>query len=104
MYYGAIYANSDASFYTAQIWRNLGGVWSQLTLVNLKDLNAALNTGSGTLKFSASGTSLKLFWQPTGAASATLVATATDSALTSGSVGMRAGQGAAVSSFAAGGV
>jgi hypothetical protein len=69
MYYRAIYANANGSDYAAQIWLNNGG-WSQLTMVDLAGLGANfginLNSGSGTLEFTASGTNLQLFWQPTG--------------------------------------
>jgi hypothetical protein len=85
---------------TLRYRRNVNGTWTQLTSASL---SGVLNTGSGTLKFSATGTNLQLFWQPTAAASATLVASATDSALTSGSVGMRVSQGVATQDFIAGG-
>jgi hypothetical protein len=94
MYFGALV--SFGSTYVGQIYVNQGGVWSLLAS------SGALGTvGQGTLLFRTAGSSLQLYWQPNGATGSSLVTSATNSAIASGSVGMRAGQGAALANFTA---
>jgi hypothetical protein len=93
MYLGVI--ASSGSGYLAQIYVNLGGVWTALAS------NAIGASGQGTLLFTAIGSTLQLFWQPTGTNGFTLAASAMNSSLTTGSVGMRAGSGGALANFTA---
>lgn len=73
---------------SAEIWRNVGGVWTRLAAT-------PVGAASGTLRFDAQGSSLTLYFN------GNLVASATDSALTlPGAVGIRGGYGA-YSSFSA---
>ena len=51
MYLAAV-GNTGASF-VASLWRNVGGVWTQLT-------SAPVNSGTGRLRFEIVGTSLKV--------------------------------------------
>jgi hypothetical protein len=85
MYYGAIV--SSGSGFVAQIWIYKGGVW---TLLKQKSIGAS---GQGTLTFKAIGSSLQLFWNNV------LVVSATDTRLTTGTVGLRESQGAAAGNF-----
>lgn len=84
MYFGTIVGSSG--IYTAYIYRNLNGVWTILA-------SARVTTGTGTLRFEAVGSSLKLFLN------GQLVALAYDSALASGTVGLRASTSASFANF-----
>ena len=87
MYVGRI--SNAGGVLTAAILRNVGGTWTTLTSKSISD-------GTGTLRFEVVGTSLKLFLD------LDLIAWANDSALTSGSVGMRAtGIGTSYENFSA---
>jgi hypothetical protein len=74
----------------ARIWRNLGSGWTQLAAVPVAGLSP---TATNTLRFDAIGSSLKLF------VNGTLEASAADSVLTSGQVGIRSTAGAALANF-----
>lgn len=91
--------NGSANFYMAdvyningtnyaEIWRNLNGTFTRLAL-------GTVAGSSGTLRFEASGTSLKLFFNNT------LAASANDAAFATGSVGMRSYQGGTFDNFSA---
>jgi hypothetical protein len=84
MYLGTLTGSSGV--FTAAIFRNLNGVWTQLSAVNVA-------SGTGTLRFEVVGNSLKLFWN------GTLVAYANDSSLATGTVGMRAYNGVGYGNF-----
>ena len=78
MYWGAIGKTGSNSF-TALIFKNVGGVWSQLA-------SQAVNSGTGMLRFAVVGESLKL------SLGNALVASTFDSSITAaGSVGIRSG-------------
>jgi hypothetical protein len=77
------------SGFQAAIFKNIGG---SFTLVQLGMLSA---TGTGTLKFKLQGTSLELDF------GSTVLATAVDSSLTTGSVGMRLSPNATLANFSA---
>jgi hypothetical protein len=79
---------STAGGFQVTIWKNVGGAWTQLAASA-----TFTGSGSGTLKFQVTGTSLQLFWN------GTMLASAIDSSLTSGSVGMRLGQNATLDDF-----
>lgn len=87
MYWGAI-ANTGNG-YTASIWLNHDGVWTQLASM------AVNSQGIGTLRFEVSGTLLKLFINEFQFLSAT------DSTLTSGLIGVRSTAGARYDNFSA---
>jgi hypothetical protein len=72
----------------ARIWRNLNGTYALLA-------SAAAPANTGLLSFSASGSTLTL------SLNGNVLATATDSALSSGSVGMRGAGGATFDNFVA---
>jgi IPT/TIG domain len=93
MYFGMII--SSGSGYAAKIMVNKNGVWTQLAASSIGTV------GQGTLLFTTIGSTLRLFWQPTGTVGFRLVASATNTALSTGSVGMRIGQGAKLDNFAA---
>ncbi len=84
MYWAAVSAVNGV--YTALIYRNVNGVWALLS-------SRRVARGTGVLRFDAIGSSLKLFLD--GAE----VGAASDTALTSGGVGIRASQGATVDDF-----
>jgi hypothetical protein len=88
MYFAEI--SASGSGYVASIWMNLSGVWTRLT-----PLTSIGASGQGTLGFTTAGSSLQLFWN------GTLIVSATNTRLTSGSVGVRIGQGAALANFSA---
>jgi sugar lactone lactonase YvrE len=88
MYFAEIAASGSG--YVASIWMNLNGVWTRLT-----PLTSIGTVGQGTLQFTTSGSSLQLFWN------GTLIVSATNTRLTTGSVGVRVGQGAALANFSA---
>jgi hypothetical protein len=77
------------SGFQAAIFKNIGG---DFTLVSLGMLST---TGTGTLKFRLQGTSLELDL------GTTVLATAVDSSLTTGSVGMRLSPNATLANFSA---
>ena len=87
MYLGALVGANGV--YTAGIWRNLAGTWTQLAAVTVAG-------GSGTLQFDTVGTSLQLFWNNA------LVASATDASLSSGAVGLRSVNQVTFDNFSAG--
>jgi hypothetical protein len=79
MYFATL--NNTGSGFTAAIWRNVNGVWTNLA-------NGVATTGSGVLRFEVVGTSLKVFLNNT------LVAFAHDSMITGpGTIGIRATSG-----------
>jgi len=69
--------NLGGGMIQAQIWQNYHGVWSELFYQNYS------SNGTGTLRFEAVGSSLKLFLNNG------LIAYANDTLLTGGTVGMR---------------
>jgi hypothetical protein len=71
---------------TAAIWRNVNGVWTQLA-------SLPVAAGSGTLLFQVTGSTLRL------SLDGVQVASATDTALTTGGVGLRTTQGTVVDNF-----
>jgi subtilisin-like proprotein convertase family protein len=73
--------------FQASIYKNINGVFTQLVLVS------AVTSGTGNLKFVLAGSSLKLYLDNN------LLASATDTDLTSGSVGMRLGLNASFANF-----
>src|SRR5262249_5099794 len=91
-YFGQV--QKTASGYVASIYRNLNGVWSALAAPT--PVNVSGFTGTGTLRFEAVGPSLKLFLN------GTMVAFASDGALTTGTVGMGTTAGASLTAFSAG--
>jgi hypothetical protein len=94
MYFGMI--ASSGSGYVARIFVNHSGVWTLLA-----PATSVGTVGQGTLLFTAIGSSLQLFWQPSGTNGFKLVTSATDASLTTGSVGIRVGSGAALAYFTA---
>ncbi|HLW66793.1 MAG TPA: choice-of-anchor tandem repeat GloVer-containing protein [Gemmataceae bacterium] len=86
MYWAGVDATSGN--YVAEIWRNVGGIWAEL-------FAHGIGSGSGTLRFEVVGDSLKLFQQNN------LVASANDTFLTTGTVGMRASSGSPLDNFSA---
>lgn len=81
----------DGGVHTVEIHRNLNGVWTRLAATGIGD-----SDGSGEFRFDVSGTTLNLYFR------GRLVATATDSALVSGSVGVWSwNSGATYDDFAA---
>jgi hypothetical protein len=85
MYLGML--KKVGSSYFAQIFRNVGGVWTQLSST------AVSGSGTVTLRFDVIGTSLQLFVNDT------LSAFAFDSNLTSGSVGIRSSQNVSIDDY-----
>ena len=81
-------ASSGVGF-QATIWKNIGGVYTKLST------GLTVESGTGTLEFQTIGSTLTLLLD------GNVLATATDTHLASGSVGMRLGQDTAVSSFQA---
>jgi len=73
----------------AQIWQNYRGVWSELFFQN------SSSASSGTLRFEAVGSSLKLFLNNS------LLAYANDTLLTGGTVGIRSTAGVMFDNFSA---
>ena len=88
MYLGAL-VNIDGQF-SAQIWRNLDGTWTQLA-------STPVDSGAGLLRFTLDGTLLELFFE------GELAASVNDSALATGSVGIRS-LGGTADDFVAGDV
>ena len=86
MYFGRL-LNLGGGMVNAAIFRNLNGAWTQIGVA----MNVA-STG-GALTFQVEGTSLKLFLN------GVLVAYGNDTALSSGTVGIRAFGGSTVDSF-----
>ncbi|MHB1034358.1 MAG: hypothetical protein ACYC35_04220 [Pirellulales bacterium] len=64
--------------YTAEIWRNVAGAWTQLS-------RQVVAAGTGNLAFNVVGSSLKLYWN------SALVGSVFDTALAGGTVGVRGG-------------
>ncbi|MHB1035617.1 MAG: hypothetical protein ACYC0Y_13315, partial [Pirellulales bacterium] len=64
--------------FVAQMWRNVGGVWTQLS-------QQIVDSGTGNLKFDVVGSSLKLYLNNA------LVGNVQDTALSTGTLGVRAG-------------
>jgi hypothetical protein len=90
MYWGGLLGVNGA--FQAFIYRNVGGVWTQLNAVTPVTLTSATNT----LTFQVVGPSLKLFMN------GTLVAFANDTVLTApGSVGLRSNNAVAIDNFMA---
>ena len=87
MYFGAIV--SSGTTYYAQIYVNHNGVWTLLAS------NSVGTTGQGTLLFTTIGSALQLSWN------GVLVASANDSSLSTGSVGLRVSQNATLANFTA---
>jgi hypothetical protein len=81
--------NLGGGFIQAQIWQNYHGVWSELFFQNYS------SNGTGTLRFEAVGSSLKLFLNNS------LLAWANDTLLTGGTVGIRSTAGATFDNFSA---
>ena len=94
MYFGAIVSNGSA--YYAELYVNHGSTWTLLA-----PATSVGTVGQGTLLFTSAGTTLELFWQPKGSSGFNLVALASNSTLTAGSVGIRATQGATFANFTA---
>jgi hypothetical protein len=89
MYWGGLVSISGA--YSAVIYRNVGGTWTNLTTVALPSF-----TGTGTVLFDVVGPSLKLFLN------GALVAFTTDTLLQGpGGVGMRTSKGVILDNFSA---
>ncbi len=86
MYLGAL-SNVGTGLW-ASIWRNVNGVWTRLAAQTVAG-------ASGTLRFSVAGSSLRLFLNNV------QVATANDSALSTGAVGVRASVSATIDNFSA---
>jgi hypothetical protein len=76
--------------YQASIWRNLNGNWTQVGSTQVVS-----GTGTGTLKFVARGSSLRLY------INGILIVSGIDTALTSGTVGMGGSAGVVLSAFSA---
>jgi hypothetical protein len=87
---------SSGPGYLAALYVNQGSAWTLLA-----PTTSVGAVGQGTLLFRSVGASLEVFWQPKGATGFSLIASATNSALTSGSVGLRAGSGATLANFTA---
>ncbi len=85
MYLGTL--QKIGSSLQASIWRNVNGVWTQLTVQTISE------NLPGTLRFEVFNSSLKLFYNNT------LVAFANDSTFTFGLFGMRSTAGARFDSF-----
>src|SRR5262249_7500189 len=85
-YYLAQFSSTGTGF-QATIWKNVGGTYTPLVT------GLTVSSGTGTLKFVTSGSTLQVFLDTT------LLASVTDSSLTTGSVGMRLGQNASLGSF-----
>jgi stage V sporulation protein SpoVS len=98
LYFGGLY--NQGGTYTAKLYKNVGGSWSQLD-------SEAVNTSSSAaqpwaLTFQVVGPSLKLLLDTGSGSGPQLVASAVDGSLTqAGQVGMRAYGGATEGSFAA---
>jgi pectate lyase len=85
----AVLANRGGTAF-AEIWQNLSGTWTELASQALTGLSPS---ATFTLRFDVSKTSLKL------SVNGTLEASATDSTLTWGQVGIRSSAGAAIDDF-----
>jgi hypothetical protein len=85
MYYGFVGAGNGV--YTAYIYRNVNGTW---TLLFAQSYSGSVT--NATLEFDVVGASLTMFLN------GSIIADATDTTLTTGSVGMRDSNGAAVMS------
>jgi hypothetical protein len=81
--------NLGGGVFQAQIWQNYHGVWSELFFQNYS------GSGTGTLRFEAVGSSLKLF------ENSNLIAYANDTLLTGGTVGIRSTAGATYDNLSA---
>jgi hypothetical protein len=88
MYWGAVVSNGKQ--FDVAIWVNVNGVWTRLT--RLVSIGAS---GQGTLQFTATGKLLQLYWN------GALIVSVSNSRLTTGAVGMRLSQGAALADFSA---
>src|ERR1051325_5921976 len=86
MYLGVLYLADGVT--TAYIFRNLNGAWTMLG-------SKTVSSTSGSLRFAVIGSSWQLFFD------GALVVSASDTALTTGSVGVRATSGATFQSFSA---
>jgi hypothetical protein len=73
--------------FQATIWKNVGGAYTRLAK------RLTVGSGTGELEFQASGSTLMLVLE------GNVLAIATDTDLASGSVGLRLGEDATVSSF-----
>ena len=97
-YLARITANAAGTAFTADISKSVSGVF---TTLNMAAATLPVSAGAGTLRFEASGTSLKLFFTPTGGAQ-TLLAYAFDTAFSlAGLTGIRASKNAVLASFSA---
>jgi hypothetical protein len=81
---------NTSGVFTAEVWKNVKGTWTRLTTVTLSH---AQFSGTGTLRFDAVGSSLRLF------VNGTVVASAADATFATGSVGIRGGKGVKFSNF-----
>jgi sugar lactone lactonase YvrE len=86
LYWGTLVGNNGQFF--ADIFRNVGGTWTQLA-------GAAVGTGTGALRFDVLGSSLKVYLNDV------LVASATDTALTAGAAGVRFSPNTSLANFGA---
>jgi sugar lactone lactonase YvrE len=84
LYWGALVGNNGQFF--ADIFRNINGVWTQLA-------GAPVASGTSTLRFDVVGSSLKLYLNNV------LATSATDSALISGTAGVRSDPAHGASTF-----
>ncbi len=87
-YLGQLLGNGDGTF-TATIWKKVSGVWTKLAT------SAAISTGTGTLNFQVIGSTLQV------SMNGNVLATAIDTDLGSGSVGMRLGLNTTLANFTA---
>jgi FG-GAP-like repeat/FG-GAP repeat len=78
----------------AAILKNVGGNWIVLTSV-------AVSTGVGTLAFDVVGSSLKLFYGPTGSTNLSLITEAFDTTFTTGTAGFRIYKPGTIDNFSA---
>jgi hypothetical protein len=88
MYFGEIL--STGSGWSSRIYKNVNGAWSSLSTAPVP----TSLTGAGTLFFDVSGSSLKLYYGPTGTTTPTLLTYAFDSTFTTGTTGCRVANGA----------
>jgi len=92
MYFAAIVSSGPG--YVAAIWICQGGVFTLLSAAN-----PVAGNGQGTLLLKTLGTSIQLYWQPNGTTGYSQVAAATNSTLTSGSVGVLVSAGTSLDNF-----
>jgi len=86
MYMAALMTTGGTTF--AQIYRNINGAWTLLS-------SQAILVSSATIRFDVTGSSLKLF------VNGVLQTQATDTLLTTGSVGLFGSQGNTLDNFSA---